>query len=134
MNTLRQYWHRSSAARFVAIGGACALLYFAICLVLSDVGNFSPFYASLSAYAVCFVIGYSSQRRIAFRSTASHRVTLTRYFIWHAFGATAISTAVEIAARSLALTPLAAALVSTVLCGAVSFCISSRWVFSDSRA
>ena len=132
MNAIRDYWNRSPAARFVVVGGACAILYFAICLFLSDMAGFSPFYASMGAYLVCFFIGYSSQREIAFRSTTSHRITLTRYFVWHVFGATSVSFATNFATGSFELKPLFIALVSTALCGVVSFCISYGWIFRNS--
>lgn len=129
MTVLRSVWDGHPGLRFLVVGGTCAILYFALCLTLIEVGNLGPAPASAITYFICFWISYGAQREIAFRSTSSHSVTLVRYAIWHLFGATAVSLGTAYASEASDLSPAFAAIVSTVLCGIASFFISSRWVF-----
>jgi putative flippase GtrA len=131
MRAIANLWHESTALRFVIIGGGCAVLYFAVCLALATLFDLSPFLASFGAYLICFWVGYSLQRGVTFRSKARHRVTLTRYAAWHLFGATAVSAATDVVASASVWDATYIALFSTLLCSAVSFFISSRWVFKD---
>ena len=134
MTNVRRIWDEHASLRFLVVGGGCAVLYFSICLALIEWASASPLVATGVTYFICFWIGYSLQREVAFRSQRSHSITLVRYSIWHLFGATAVALATAFASDSLHLSPLLASAVSTVLCGIASFFISSRWVFGHRHA
>lgn len=134
MTSARRIWDDYVSLRFVVVGGGCAVLYFAICFSLIELVGASPMVATAATYFICFWIGYSLQREVAFRSRRSHSVTLVRYSIWHLFGATAVALATSLASTRLNLSPLFTSGVSTVFCGVASFFISSRWVFGHRHA
>jgi putative flippase GtrA len=128
---LPHYWQTYASVRFVVVGGACAVLYFLICLTLREYFRVNAFFSSFWAYVICFGIGYLSQRNLTFRSITSHSVALRRYFLLQATGAIVVSGLTSIAASASQLNAASTSLVSTLLCGVASFFISSRWVFRE---
>ncbi|MFC5527007.1 GtrA family protein [Rhodanobacter ginsengisoli] len=118
-------------ARFLVVGGGCALLYFALAWVLQARGGFPPFLATAAAYLISFGIAYALQRAWTFESNASHTVTLPRYAAVQALAALLTAASTQALAHYYpSSSNMVIAAVSTVLAGSISFVLSSTWVFS----
>lgn len=136
MNTLRQltrWLAGQESVRFVLVGGACAMLFFLISYGLRGFLGWGQFAATLATYSVCFGVGYSAQRSIAFRANRSHLVALPRYALLHAGAGIVVSLLASWITDVSDLRPALASLYATMLAGAVSFFISANWVFRDLR-
>ena len=118
--------------RFIIVGGAGALVYFLCSYLFLTLTQLPAFLASLLAYVCSFGFSYLGQKCWAFRSTASHRVTLSRYAILQIFCAIFAATFTHISVSVSQLSPLYASAIATFLTCGISYFASSLWVFSDS--
>jgi putative flippase GtrA len=115
--------------RFVAVGLACAILFFAINYSLKIVFNFGQFISLAATYIICFWIGYISQRQFAFRANTLHRRSLPRYLMLHFFGMLFVYYFTQWIQLSFDLGSMSSSLVATGLAGLASFIVSLTWVF-----
>jgi putative flippase GtrA len=117
--------------RFLAVGSACAALYFGICFFLRAGFDWSAFSATITAYAACFGLGYLGQKKLAFRSTSRHTRSLPRYAALHTAGAYLTAVSVDGISRMSSLPPVYMAVLATGVAGVASFFISYYWVFRE---
>lgn len=120
--------------RFMIVGGASAALYFLLDWICQSRFGFKPYVATVLAYIPSFIIAYSLQRSWAFRSAASHMGTLPRYALVQLVVAilTAILTQAFVYSFPGARHVLVAG-VSTITASAVSFVLTSGWVFPNTH-
>ena len=123
---------RARLARFVLSGGLASLVFFVVSFGLLHLG-WRPWAANLTAYAVGFVVGYSLQRGWTFQGQHAHGSALPRYFILQVACAALTAVAGEVGGSLLRLPPIAVAVGSTGLAGAISYVASSLWVFPVRR-
>jgi putative flippase GtrA len=114
--------------RFIVSGGLSAGLYFVLAYGLLRSGV-EPLNAGFTAYAISFLTGYGLQRQWTFAGRHRHQEALPRYFALQACCAAASAVALELGHALLAASPLVVSLVTTVVLGALSYVVSSRWVF-----
>ncbi|WP_245420307.1 MULTISPECIES: GtrA family protein [unclassified Mesorhizobium] len=114
--------------RFLTVGVGAALLLFALSWLLVSLG-LSPFTGSVAAYAVSFVVAYSAQRSWTFGGQHDHAEAMPRYLALQV-GCAAFSGLVShVAVTDLAMSPLSMSALTTVAASAVSYVLSSVWVF-----
>ena len=118
----------SPLLRFIVAGGATAALFFALCWAFLALG-LAPFAGTVLAYAISFGVGYAVQRNWTFRANNPHATAMPRYLLLQAGCALASGAIAQVARERFALTPLAATAVTTAAAGAVSYVVSSSWVF-----
>ena len=124
----------SKFCRFITVGIICAALFFAINYSLRVILSVGEFWSLATTYAICFWIGYVSQRNFAFRSDSWHRRSLPRYFIMHFVGMLFVYYFTHWMRSEFELGDLSSSLVATGLAGMASFIISLTWVFQSSDA
>lgn len=118
-------------ARFVATGGAAALLFAALSYALRARAGLPPYAASGAAYGIAFAFSYTAQRRWTFGGRHSHGRAFPRYLAAQA-GCFALSAALsQVLSAGLGATPLAMAAVTAVVVSAASFALSRYWVFAE---
>ncbi|MGD9923122.1 MAG: GtrA family protein [Pseudorhodoplanes sp.] len=117
--------------RFVAIGGLCAAFFFLINFLLLQIIELPLLPALALTYAICFGVGYTLQRNVAFRSSTSHRRSLPRYFLLHCAGMLIVYFLTLWLTPFFSLGSLGPSAISTGLAGIASFIISLTWVFSE---
>lgn len=116
--------------RFLVVGVGAAGLLFVLNFILVVMG-LAPFIASVLAYAMAFAAAYTAQRGWTFGGQHGHGHALPRYFILQA-GCAAFSGVVShVAVARFGMSPLAMSAVTTVAASAVSFVLSSTWVFPE---
>ena len=69
----------SQMLRFVCVGVGVAALFMLLTYALVS-GGAPPFWASVLAYVICFVLAYLLQRFWTFEAKHPHREALPRYF------------------------------------------------------
>ena len=117
--------------RFIAIGVAGALIYFGCSYLLLTEWAWPPFWAGIGAYVIAFGFAYLGQKLWAFQSISPHRRSLPRYTFLQIGGAIFTSSAIHYLSLYTPLGPLIIAGMATIINGALSFVISSKWVFND---
>ena len=121
----------STYVRFIAVGSAAALGYFVICYLLQGTAGWSPFWASVAAYAIMFGFAYLGQRNIAFRSARRHRELLPAYLLLQIVCALLAAGIVQLLATTSGQSPLVASGIATLLAGGTSYLVSASWIFFD---
>lgn len=116
--------------RFVIVGGTGAGLLFGLSYLFLRLG-LPSFVSGLVAYGVAFATAYLLQRNWTFQGAGTHRRTLPRYLAVQVLCAALSGAATHLMADTLSYPPGVAAFVATGFVGAVSFVLSSRWVFRD---
>ena len=120
---------QSRTLRFVVVGVSAALLFAGLNYLLARSGM-APALAGPLAYLVAFAFAYLTQRRWTFSGEQSHAVAFPRYLALQ-LGCAALSGAVSHGAVAwFGASPLAMAIAATLITSAVSFVVSSRWVFA----
>ena len=116
--------------RFLVVGiGAAALL-----LVLSYLfvrWGMTPFSGSTAAYAISFIAAYTAQRNWTFGGAGRHQQTLPRYFVLQAGCAITSGVTAHTAVSVFGASPFVMSLATTIVASAVSFVLSSQWVFAE---
>ena len=114
--------------RFLVVGSGAALLLFVLSWLLVSLG-ISPFVGSVVAYAIAFVIAYSAQRGWTFGAEHDHATALPRYLTLQ-LGCAAFSGLVShVAVTRFGLSPVAMSALTTAAASALSYIVSSAWVF-----
>lgn len=123
----------SRLPRFAISGIGAALLFLLLSYSLMVVGM-SPFWATLLAYALAFLAGYTAQRNWTFGGRHPHTRSLPRYFVLQGICAIGSGLFAKTATHLFGLTPFALSIITTGAVGLISFVVSSLWVFPDGRA
>lgn len=118
--------------RFLISGVGTAALFFVLSFLFAR-GGLAPFWASVSAYAIAFGVGYSVQRTWTFQANTAHGQALPRYFALQAGCALVSGVVAEGAVRYLGTTPFFMSVLTTLVAGGVSFVVSRLWVFKADR-
>lgn len=116
--------------RFVIVGGGAAALLAGLTYLFLRLGA-PPFLGGLVAYAVAFAVAYVLQRNWTFRRSGSHRHTLPKYFAGQVLCAAVSGAVTHLLVQVWGQDPGPSAVVATVIVSALSFVLSSTWVFRD---
>jgi putative flippase GtrA len=130
MTAMLQTAFRLRFVRFVTVGVGAAALLLVLSYVLASIG-LPPFAAGLIAYAMAFVVAYSAQRGWTFGAAHGHGHALPRYFVLQAGCALLSGVLAHIAVDRFQMSPLAMSVLITAVASAVSYVVSSLWVFPD---
>lgn len=114
--------------RFLTVGVGAALLFFVLSWLLVSLG-LSPFIGSVVAYAIAFVVAYSAQRGWTFGGQHDHVSAMPRYLALQLGCALFSGLVSHLAVTRFGLSALAMSALTTVAAGAVSYVMSSLWVF-----
>lgn len=117
-------------ARFAIVGAGTAGLLMVLTYGLIRAGA-PPFAAGFGAYAVCFVVAYTLQRNWTFQQSAGRSRSLPRYLVLQAGCALLSAGLSDLLARALGWPPAWASAAMTLCVAAISYVVSSRWVFAD---
>jgi putative flippase GtrA len=120
-----------SSARFVLVGSLSAAGYFALCFVAQSAFGWPPFWASLVAYGLAFILTYLAHKYWAFRSRTAHGVTLLRYGALQAALALGIAGVTQFLATNFGFPALVNSAASALLAAGISYFVSGNWVFRD---
>lgn len=120
---------RTRLIRFVIVGGGAALLLFSLTFALARAGV-PAFWASTAGYAVAFVVAYTAQRGWTFGGGHDHRRALPRYLAVQLGCAVLSGLVAHVAAAGFDASPFVLSLASTLVASAVSYLLTSRWVFA----
>lgn len=121
----------SKFSRFLAVGGLCAILFFMVYYFCLQIAGLPRLLALLITYAACFGIGYTLQRKFAFRTATTHRRSLWRYLVLHMLGMGFVYSMMQWMQSTWQIGATAASLSATALAGFASFIISLTWVFAE---
>ncbi len=120
--------------KFLIVGITASLMYFLLAWLLISM-TVRPGLAAILAFTVAFLFAYSTQRRWTFASTEAHSWLMPRYLVAQLFCMGASAAVAELAHHGpLHSNAVAVAAMSTVVSGALSYLLSSRWVFSERTA
>lgn len=118
--------------RFAVVGVGAALLFFVLSWALVYAG-LPPFVGSVIAYVLAFVVAYSAQRGWTFEGRHDHAHALPRYLVTQLACATFAGLSAHIAVSIFSASPLVMSAITTVAASAVSYVLSSVWVFRDDQ-
>jgi putative flippase GtrA len=125
-----------SLVAFAAVGAVAALVHLGVAtalltLVLSGPGVTPALIANAAAFVVAFLVSYSGQRNLTFRSSRSHTQSLPRYFLVAVSGLGVNEVVVAIGIRALGMPAVAAIALGIVCAAALTFVASRIWVFQQ---
>ncbi len=132
MNGALGLFFQTRLFRFLTVGVGAALLLFVLSWLLVSLG-LSPFVGSVTAYAISFVVAYSAQRSWTFGGKHDHATAMPRYLALQVGCAVFSGLVSHVAATRFAMPPLSMSASATVAASAVSYVLSSVWVFRDDR-
>ncbi|TPM04120.1 GtrA family protein [Mesorhizobium sp. B2-3-10] len=115
--------------RFLTVGAGAALLFFVLSWLLMSLGA-SPFIGSVVAYAVAFVLAYSAQRGWTFGGRHDHARVMPRYLALQLGCAVLSGLVSHVAVARFGMSAFAMSALTTVAASAVSYILSSLWVFA----
>ncbi len=128
MNGLARKFVTVRLVRFAVVGIGAALLFFVLSWALVSAG-LPPFVGSVIAYMLAFVVAYSAQRGWTFEGQHDHASALPRYLALQVGCALFSGLVSHVAVTHFAMSPLAMSALTTVAASAVSYILSSLWVF-----
>lgn len=129
MSALARIADSRRLTRFVIVGVGAALLLFTLSYLFVRLGA-APFAGSTLAYAIAFAVAYTAQRNWTFEATQDHAQTLPRYFVLQAGCAITSGITAHTAVTLFGASPVMMSVVTTIVASAVSFVLSSLWVFA----
>jgi putative flippase GtrA len=118
--------------RFLCVGVGVAVFFMFLTYALVSRGA-RPFWASVSAYVVCFVIAYLLQRFWTFEAKHPHREALPKYFALQAACAVLSGLVPQVAIDRFGATRLVAAGLAALTAGVLSYVGSTLFVFPNAR-
>jgi putative flippase GtrA len=121
-----------TTARFLVTGCGAAVLFFVLSFAAVRAG-LSPFVGTLSAYAICFVAAYLTQRAWTFGHAHRHRDALPRYLVAQLACGLLSASLARLLGR-IGLPPLAMAALVTLASSSLSYALSRFWVFARPSA
>ena len=119
---------RTRLFRFLTVGVGVTLLFFVLSWLLVSLGA-SPFIGSVVAYAIAFVIAYSAQRGWTFGGQHDHASAMPRYLALQLGCALFSGMVSHLAVTRFGMSALAMSALTAVAASAVSYVLSSLWVF-----
>jgi putative flippase GtrA len=124
---------RQRLVRFITVGVGAAALLLVLAYLFISIG-LPPFAAGLAGYGGAFLAAYTAQRCWTFGAAHGHGHALPRYFVLQAGCALTSGGLAHIAVDGLGMAPLTTSVLITVATSAVSYIVSSRWVFPNEAA
>ena len=118
--------------RFVCVGVGVAVFFMFLTYALVS-GGASPFWASVLAYFICFVVAYLLQRFWTFEAKHPHREVLPKYLGLQVACAVLSGLVPQVAIDHFGATRLAAAGFAALAAGVLSYVGSTLFVFSNTR-
>ncbi|QPC89829.1 GtrA family protein [Mesorhizobium sp. INR15] len=118
--------------RFGVVGVGAALLFFVLSWALVSAG-LPPFFGSVIAYALAFIVAYSAQHGWTFEGQHDHGRALPRYLVTQLVCAMVAGLSAHVAVSIFSASPLAMSAIVTLVAGAASYVLSSVWVFRDDQ-
>jgi putative flippase GtrA len=118
--------------RFVCVGLGVAVFFTILTYALLS-GGVPPFWASILAYVICFVVAYLLQRFWTFEAKHSHREALPRYLALQVVCAVFSGLVPQVAIDHFGTTHLVAAGLAALTASVLSYIGSTLFVFPDAR-
>jgi len=118
--------------RFVCVGLGVAVLFMVLTYALVSHGV-APFWASVSAYVICFVVAYLLQRFWTFEAKHTHREALPRYLTLQVACAVLSGLVPQVAIDHFGATHLVPAGLAAFTAGVLSYVGSTLFVFPNRR-
>jgi putative flippase GtrA len=118
--------------RFLCVGVGVAVFFMFLTYAFIS-GGAPPFWASVSAYVICFVIAYLLQRFWTFEAKHAHRDALPKYFALQAACAVLSGLVPQAAIDHFGATRLVAAGLAALTAGGLSYVGSTLFVFPNAR-
>jgi putative flippase GtrA len=118
--------------RFVITGGSAATLFYVLTFAFLNAGA-TPFWGTLAAYAVAFLVSYTVQHAWTFGGRHLHSESFPRYLTAQILCAVTTGIAAHTAGR-YGLAPAVVPLATTLIGSAMSYGLSRFWVFADRAA
>lgn len=122
---------KETGARFIIVGLLTAALYFIIFYALYSQFNIAPYVATIVAYSTSFGVAYFSHKIWTYQSNTSVRQSLPRYFLLQALCLSMTAGGTQLVYEVFKLNNLMISVLATLFAGAISFIVSSLWVFAD---
>lgn len=123
----------SRSLRFVIVGVGAAALFAALSYLFASAG-LRPALAAPLAYLIAFAFAYVTQRSWTFSAEQSHAVAFPRYLALQLGCAVLSGVVSHVAVAWYRASPLAMSVAATLITSAVSYVVSSRWVFTKREA
>jgi putative flippase GtrA len=118
--------------RFVCVGVGVAVFFGFLTYALLS-GGAPPFWASVFAYVICFVVAYLLQRFWTFEAKHPHREALPKYFALQVACAVLSGLVPQVAIDHFGATHLVAAGLAASAAGVLSYVGSTLFVFPNAR-
>jgi putative flippase GtrA len=118
--------------RFVCVGVGVAVFFMFLTYALVSRGA-RPFWASVLAYVICFVVAYLLQRFWTFEAKHPHREALPRYLALQVACAVLSGLVPQVAIDHFGATRLVAVGLATLTASVLSYVGSTLFVFPDVR-
>lgn len=118
--------------RFVCVGVGVAAFFMFLTYALVS-GGAPPFWSSVSAYVICFVVAYLLQRFWTFEAKHPHREALPKYLALQVACAVLSGLVPQVAIDHFGATHLVAAGLAALTAGVLSYVGSTIFVFSNAR-
>jgi putative flippase GtrA len=118
--------------RFVCVGLGVAVFFMFLTYALVS-GGAPPFWASVSAYVICFAVAYLLQRFWTFEAKHPHREALPKYFALQAACAVFSGLVPQVAIDHFGATHLVAAGLAALTAGVLSYVGSTLFVFPNAH-
>jgi putative flippase GtrA len=118
--------------RFACVGLGVAVFFMLLTYALVS-GGALPFWASVLAYAICFVVADLLQRFWTFEAKRRHREALPKYFALQAACAVLSGLVPRVAIHRFGAAHLVAAGLAALTAGILSYIGSTLFVFSNAR-
>lgn len=119
-------------ALFLLVGGTSAALYVVLGVFLTAGLGMRPSISIAIALAVIMPPTYLLQKHLTFRSTATHRVALTRYLATQAISNAAAMAGSELFAAQVRAYPWLAFIGVAVLVACLNYLLAKHWAFRAS--
>jgi putative flippase GtrA len=118
--------------RFIFVGVGVAVFFMFLTYALVSRGA-SPFWASVLAYVICFVVAYLLQRFWTFEAKHLHREAFPKYLALQVACAVFSGVVPQVAIDHFGATHLVAAGLAALTAGVLSFVGSTLFVFPNAR-
>lgn len=64
---------------FLLVGGSCTAFHYLVLIALVSIGRLSPAFASSIGFSLSAILNYAFNRRLTFRSDASHHAAFPKF-------------------------------------------------------
>jgi putative flippase GtrA len=118
--------------RFVCVGLGVAVFFASLTYAFVS-GGVPPFWASILAYVISFVVAYLLQRYWTFEAKHSHREALPKYLALQVACAVSSGLVAQLAVDYFGAIHLVAAGLAAVTAGVLSYIGSALFVFPNAR-